>query len=59
MSGKGSAANDIHPEPPMTDPDDVPEPPDEATTKPGDLWILGDYAMPQVRRQCDSVIKRS
>jgi DNA modification methylase len=24
-----------------TDPDDIPEPPDEATTKPGDLWILG------------------
>ena len=22
------------------DPDDVPEPPDEATTQPGDLWIL-------------------
>ncbi|HEV3079034.1 MAG TPA: ParB N-terminal domain-containing protein, partial [Gemmataceae bacterium] len=24
-----------------TDPDDIPEPPDEAKTKPGDLWILG------------------
>ena len=25
----------------LTDPDDVPAPPDEATTQPGDLWILG------------------
>ena len=29
----------------MTDPDDVPEPPDEATTKPGDLWILGKHRL--------------
>ncbi|HHM12086.1 MAG TPA: chromosome partitioning protein ParB [Planctomycetaceae bacterium] len=29
----------------LTDPDDVPEPPDEATTKPGDLWILGDHRL--------------
>ncbi|MFO8012589.1 MAG: DNA modification methylase [Phycisphaerae bacterium] len=28
-----------------TDPDDVPEPPDEATTQPGDLWILGDHRL--------------
>jgi DNA modification methylase len=27
------------------DPDDVPEPPDEATTKPGDLWILGKHRL--------------
>jgi DNA modification methylase len=27
------------------DPDDIPEPPDEATTKPGDLWILGDHRL--------------
>lgn len=26
----------------LTDPDEVPEPPDDPTTKPGDLWILGD-----------------
>jgi hypothetical protein len=26
-----------------TDPDDVPEPPDDAITQPGDLWILGDH----------------
>ena len=29
----------------LTDPDEVPEPPDEATTKPGDLWILGDHRL--------------
>jgi len=28
-----------------TDPDDIPAPPDEATTKPGDLWILGDHRL--------------
>jgi DNA modification methylase len=27
----------------QTDPDAVPEPPDEAKTKPGDLWLLGDH----------------
>jgi DNA modification methylase len=25
----------------LTDPDDIPEPPDEAKTKPGNLWLLG------------------
>ena len=29
----------------LTDPDDVPEPPDEAVTKPGDLWLLGDHRL--------------
>jgi DNA modification methylase len=29
----------------LTDPDDVPLPPDEATTKPGDLWILGNHRL--------------
>jgi DNA modification methylase len=29
----------------LCDPDDVPAPPDEATTKPGDLWILGDHRL--------------
>jgi DNA modification methylase len=29
----------------LTDPDDVPEPPDEATTQPGELWILGDHRL--------------
>ena len=27
------------------DPDEVPEPPDEATTQRGDLWILGDHRL--------------
>jgi len=29
----------------LTDPDDVPLPPDEATTKPGDIWILGNHRL--------------
>ena len=29
----------------LTDPDDVPEVPEEPTTKPGDLWILGDHRL--------------
>jgi DNA modification methylase len=29
----------------LCDPDDVPEPPEEAITKPGDLWILGDHRL--------------
>jgi DNA modification methylase len=29
----------------LTDPDGVPEPPDEATTQPGDLWILGNHRL--------------
>jgi DNA modification methylase len=29
----------------LTDPDDVPAPPDEATTRPGDLWVLGDHRL--------------
>jgi DNA modification methylase len=27
------------------DPDEIPEPPDEATTQPGDLWILGNHRL--------------
>jgi DNA modification methylase len=27
------------------DPDQIPEPPDEPTTKPGDLWILGEHRL--------------
>lgn len=27
------------------DPDDIPAPPDEATTKPGDMWVLGDHRL--------------
>ncbi|MCL4743580.1 MAG: ParB N-terminal domain-containing protein [Phycisphaerales bacterium] len=29
----------------LTDPDAVPEPPDEPVTKPGDLWVLGDHRL--------------
>ena len=29
----------------LTDPDDVPEPPDEAITQPGDLWLLGKHRL--------------
>jgi len=29
----------------LTDPDSVPEPPDEAITQKGDLWILGDHRL--------------
>ncbi len=29
----------------LTDPDDIPEPPDEAVTQPGDLWILGNHRL--------------
>jgi len=29
----------------LCDPDDVPAPPDEAVTQPGDLWILGDHRL--------------
>ena len=29
----------------LTDPDEIPQPPDDAITKPGDLWILGDHRL--------------
>jgi DNA modification methylase len=29
----------------QTDPDDIPEPPDEPITRRGDLWILGDHRL--------------
>lgn len=29
----------------LRDPDEIPAPPDEATTKPGDLWVLGDHRL--------------
>ena len=29
--------------PGLTDPDDVPEPPDAPITQPGDIWLLGDH----------------
>jgi DNA modification methylase len=35
----------LEPEQGNTDPDDVPEPPEEPITKPGDLWILGNHRL--------------
>jgi DNA modification methylase len=29
----------------LTDPDEIPQPPDEAITQPGDLWILGNHRL--------------
>jgi len=29
----------------LTDPDSVPEPPDDPITKPGDLWVLGNHRL--------------
>jgi DNA modification methylase len=29
----------------LTDPDAIPEPPDEPVTRPGDLWLLGDHRL--------------
>ena len=29
----------------LCDPDEIPAPPDAATTQPGDLWILGDHRL--------------
>ena len=29
----------------LADPDDIPEPPDQATTRPGDLWLLGRHRL--------------
>jgi ParB-like chromosome segregation protein Spo0J len=31
--------------PGLVDPDEIPEPPDEAVTQPGDLWKLGDHRL--------------
>jgi DNA modification methylase len=31
--------------PGLVDPDDVPEPPDAATTQRGDIWVLGDHRL--------------
>jgi DNA modification methylase len=35
----------LEPEEGLTDADDVPEPPEEPITKPGDLWILGNHRL--------------
>jgi DNA modification methylase len=31
--------------PALTDPDDIPEPPDEPTTQPGDVWVLDAHRL--------------
>jgi DNA modification methylase len=33
------------PAPGLTDPDEIPAPPDEATTQPGDVWLLGKHRL--------------
>lgn len=35
----------IHGNEGLTDPDNVPEPPDDPITQPGDLWILGEHRL--------------
>ena len=45
------AAGDLTPflepesQPGLTDPDEIPEPPDEPMTQPGDLWLLGKHRL--------------
>lgn len=39
------AVTNLPPEECKTDPDDVPEPPEDPITKPGDLWILGNHRL--------------
>ena len=39
------AVTELEPEEGKTDPDDVPEPPTDPITKPGDIWILGNHRL--------------
>jgi DNA modification methylase len=39
------AVTELEPEEGNTDPDEVPEAPEEPITKPGDLWILGNHRL--------------
>jgi len=39
------AATELPPEEGNTDPDEVPEAPEDPITKPGDLWILGNHRL--------------
>ena len=39
------AVTELEPEEGNTDPDDVPETPEDPITKPGDLWILGNHRL--------------
>jgi DNA modification methylase len=40
-----NASEQLEPVEGNTDPDDVPEPPADPTTKPGDLWVLGNHRL--------------
>ncbi len=42
----------------LTDPDAIPQPPDEAVTKPGDLYLLGNHRLLCGDSGCDSDIDR-
>lgn len=39
------SVTELEPEEGNTDPDDVPEPPEDPITKPGDLWLLGNHRL--------------
>jgi hypothetical protein len=39
------SVTNLEPEEGNTDPDDVPETPEDPITKPGDLWILGNHRL--------------
>jgi site-specific DNA-methyltransferase (adenine-specific) len=47
----GFSADELHelfnaePEPGLTDPDFIPEPPEQAVTQRGDHWLLGDHRL--------------
>jgi DNA modification methylase len=45
LAGMLAALAPAEPKDGLTDPDDIPEPPDEAVSKPGDLWLLGEHRL--------------
>ena len=52
------SVNELDPEKGNTDPDEVPEEPEEPTTKPGDLWILGNHRVLCGDSTCPTDIQR-